>query len=225
MASVSQERCDLSGDAMFVLFRYGLMPVVSFCVVVIAASFDVYLTNTVQKSTWPQTVVTVMQSQDLGQVAAEFRGTQNTFPDPRGTLEYVIDGRTYTWQGRGHDIGVTAMNPGDKINVYYNPQNPREISTLLLLGAATGNIILAVALAFLAFYVWFFWLRGFFRRSGPDDFRGDAVGSFADRVPERLPDQIERSRFALGDKHPTAINQRPTGPSFDRRRGATFGKR
>jgi hypothetical protein len=189
---------------MFTLFRYGLLPVVGFCVVVIAASVDTYWTNTVQKSTWSQTVVTVMQSQDLGQMAAEFRGTPNTFPDPRGTLTYVIDGKTYTWEGRGREIGVTVMNPGDKINVYYNPQNPREINTLVLLGASTGNIILAVALAFLAFYSWFFWLRGFLRRSGSDDFDGDAAGSFAGS---------------------TAINKRPIGQSFDRGRGATFGKR
>jgi hypothetical protein len=210
---------------MFTLFRYGLMPVVGFCVVVIAASIDVYSTNTGQKSTWAQTVATVMQAQDFGQVAAEFRGTQNTFPDPRGTLTYVVDGKPYTWQGRGRDIGVTVMNPGDTINVYYNPQNPQEINTLVLLGASTGNIILAAALAFLAFYVWFFWLRGFFRRSGPDDFHGDVAGSFADRGPGRLADRIERSRSGLGDTHPPAINKRPTGQSFDRGRGATFGKR
>jgi hypothetical protein len=210
---------------MFTLFRYGLIPIVIYCVVVIAAGIDVYSTNVVQKSTWPQTVVTVMQSQDFGQAVAEFRGTQNTFPDPRGTVKYVIDGETYTWQGRGRDIGVTVMNPGDQINIYYNPKNPREISTLVLLGASTGNIILAVALAFLAFYVWFFWLRGFLRRSGPDDFNGDMAGSFADRVPERLSSQMELSRSTLGDQRPTATNSRLAGKSFGRGRGATFGKR
>ena len=210
---------------MFTLFRYGLIPVVLFCGVVVSASIDVYWTNSVQKSTWRQTVVTVTQSQDFGQVAAKFRGTQNTFPDPRGTVKYVIDGETYTWQGRGRDIGVTVINPGDQINIYYNPKNPREINTLVLLGSSTGNILLAVALAFLAFYVWFFWLRGFLRRSGPDDFDGDKAGSVADRVPERLPGQIERSRSTLGDQGAAAINNRPTGKSFDRGRAATFGKR
>ena len=68
------------------------------------------------------------------------------------------------------------MNPGDQINIYYNPKNPREISTLVLLGASTGSIIMAVALAFLVFYFWFFWLRGFLRRSGPDDFGDGVVG-------------------------------------------------
>jgi hypothetical protein len=225
MAQVRQDAGNLSGDAMFTLFRYGLIPVVLYCVVVIAAGVDTYSTTAIRKSTWPQTVVTVTQSQDFGQAFAEFRGTQNTFPDPRGTVKYVIDGATYTWQGRGRDIGVTVLNPGDQIKIYYNPKNPREISTLVLLGAFTGNIILAVALAFLAFYVWFFWLRGFLRRSGPDDFDGDMAGAFAARVPERLPSQIERSRSTLGDQRPTAINNRPTGKSFDRGRGATFGKR
>jgi hypothetical protein len=163
-----------------------------------------------------------MQSQDLGQVAAEFRGTENDFPDPYGTLQYVIDGKTYSWQGRGRDIGLTAMNPGDKITLYYNPENPQELSTLVLLGASTGSIIMAVALAFLALYVWFFWLRGFLRRSGPGGFDGDAA--FPDRAPEPLPSQNERSRFPSGDQRPSAIT-RPTGRSFDQGRRATFGKR
>ena len=193
---------------MFTLFRYGLLPVVLYCVIVVAAGINAFSTNAVRKSTWPQTVVTVMASRDFGKALAELRGTQNTFPDPHGTLTYVIDGATYTWQGRGRDIGVTAMNPGDRINIYYNPKNPREISTLVLLGASTGSIILGVALAFLAFYLWFFWLRGFLRRSGPDDFDGDVVESFAERVPERLPGRIERSHSALGN-----------------RGGVTFGKR
>jgi hypothetical protein len=191
---------------MFTLFRYGLLPVVVYCIVVITAGVDAFLTNTVRKSTWPQTVVTVVQSQDLGDMAAAFRGTPNTFPDPRGTLKYVIDGKSYAWQGRGREIGVTVMTPGDQIKVYYNPQNPQEISTLVLLGASTGSIIMAVAFAFLAFYVWFFWLRGFLRRSGADDFDGDVAESF-------------------GDKHPTAIIGAPMEQSFDQGRRATFGKR
>ena len=161
---------------MFTLFRYGLLPVVLYCVVVLTAGVDAILTNTVRKSTWPQTVVTVMQSQDFGQALAELRGTPNTFPDPRGTLRYVIDGKTYNWQGRGREMGVTVMKPGEQIKVYYNPRNPEEISTLVLLGASTGSIIMAVALAFLVFYFWFFWLRGFLRRSDPDDFGDGVVG-------------------------------------------------
>jgi hypothetical protein len=194
---------------MFALFRYGLLPVVIYCLVIVAASIDVYATNSIQRSTWPQTVATVVKSEDWGRALAEFRGTPQAFSDPRGTLRYVVDGQTHTWQGRGRDIGVTVMNPGDQINVHYNPKNPREINTLVLLGAGTGNIILSVALAFLAFYFWFFWIRRFLllRRSGPDDFSGDV----ADRVPDRLPQQM----------HPTA---RPMG-SFDRGRGVTFGKR
>jgi len=194
---------------MFTLFRYGLTPVVLYCVVLITAGIDAFLTNTVRKATWPRTVVTVVQSQDFGDVAAKFRGTPNTFPDPYGTVEYVIDGRTYTWQGRGRDIGVTVMRPGDQINVYYDPKNPREISTLVLLGASTGNIILAVVLGFLVFYVWFFWLRVFLRRSGPDDFDGD----------------FDRSYSTLGDQRPAAVNPRPTGHSFDLGRSTTFGRR
>src|SRR5215813_4887166 len=107
---------------MFTLFRYGLLPVVLYCIVVTTASFDALLTNTVRKSAWPQTVATVMQSQDPGRMLAELRGTPQPFSDPRGTLKYVVDGKTHTWQGRGRDIGVTVMNPGVKIKVHYNPQ-------------------------------------------------------------------------------------------------------
>jgi hypothetical protein len=210
---------------MFTLFRYGLIPVVLYCLVVVAASVVTFSTNAIQKSTWPQTVVTVTQSQDFGQAFAEFRGTQNTFPDPRGTVKYVIDGAPYTWQGRGRDIGLTVMNPGDTIKLYYNPKDPRDISTLVLLGASTGSIILTVALAFLAFYVWFFWLRGFLRRSGEEDFDGEMAGSFADPVPQGSPTQIERSRSTSGDQRPMAINNRPTGTALGRGRAATFGKR
>jgi hypothetical protein len=208
---------------MFTLFRYGLIPVVLFCVVVVAASIDTYSSNIVHKSSWPQTVATVVESQDPGDALAEFNGTQNTFPDPHGTVSYVIDGKTYTWQGRGRDIGVTVMNPRDEIKVYYDPENPRTISTLVLLGASTGNMILAAALAFLAFYVWFFWLRGFLGRSTPpDDFDGDMA--FADTVPTQRPAQIERSRLASGGKRTAAIDSKPTGKSFGQGRG-TFGKR
>src|SRR5215831_7585403 len=113
---------------VFTLFRYGLLPVVVFCLTIVAASVDTFLTNSVRKSTWPRTVATVVRSEDIGRVLAEFQRTKQTFSDPRGTLEYVIDGQTHTWQGRGQDVGVTVMNPGDKIEIYYNPRDPGEIS-------------------------------------------------------------------------------------------------
>jgi Protein of unknown function (DUF3592) len=187
---------------MFTLFRYGLLPVVLYCVVVLTAGVDAILTNTVRKSTWPQTVVTVMQSQDFGQALAELRGTPNTFPDPRGTARYVIDGKTYTWQGRGREMGVTVMKPGDQIKVYYNPQNPLEISTLVLLGASTGSIIMAVALAFLVFYFWFFWLRGFLRRSGPDDF-GDGVVGLSEISTPRQASENQWQNLSTGERRAT----------------------
>jgi hypothetical protein len=195
---------------MFTLFRYGLLPVVVFCLTVLAAGVDAYSTNAVQKSTWPQTVVTVVESNDdFSETLAEFRGTPNTFPDPYGTMSYVVDGKGYTWQGRGRDIGLTVLTPGNQMQLFYNPNNPQEISTLLLLGAFEGNIILAVALAFVGFYLWFFWIRCFLGRPAPpDDFdSGDMARS-----------------FALADKPAPAIDNKPAGKSFGQGRG-TFGKR
>ena len=150
---------------MFPLLRYGLLPVVLFCAIVVSATIDAFVTAAHRKSTWPQTVATVTRAEDPGDLAARFQGGPKNFSEPYGTLHYVVNGETRTWKGRARDIGVTAMKSGDTIKVYYNPKDPREISTLVLLGAATGSIIFAVALAFLAFYVWVFWLRALLRRS------------------------------------------------------------
>jgi hypothetical protein len=192
---------------MFAIFRYGLLPVALFCVVVIAAGVHTVTENSIQKSTWPQTVVTVVQSQDFGKALAELQGGQNSFPDPHGTVSYAVGGKTYSWQGRGRDIGLMVMNPGDQIKLHYNPQNPQQINTLVLLGKVTGSIILAMTLAFLGFYLWFFWLRGFLRRPGSTPSSGDAPESWVDRASS----QIERSRSTFGDQHPAAISDRPAG--------------
>jgi hypothetical protein len=186
---------------MFTIFRYGLLPVVLFCGVIVAASIDTFATNAAQDSSWGNTTATVIESKDFGDTYAKFSGKPNTFPDPQGTLRYVVAGKTYTWSGRGRDIGLIIMARGDKIPLRYNPENPQEIGTLVLLGAGTGSIILSVALAFLAFYFWFFWLRGFFGRSGPGDSDGDAV----DPGLERFERQVERSHFV-----PAAEPNRPT---------------
>lgn len=39
----------------FMLFRYCLIPVVFYCVVVFASGVHIIATNEVQKSSWPQT--------------------------------------------------------------------------------------------------------------------------------------------------------------------------
>lgn len=187
---------------MFTFFRYGLIPVVLFCGIIAAGGADAVLTNTYRKSTWPQTVVTVVDSKDFGQMVAEQRGTRNSFPDPHGVVSYVVDGKTYTWRGRARDIGLTAMTAGEQIEVYYNPQRPQQINTMVLLGAGTGSIIMAAALAFLSFYVWFFWIRGFLNRSTPPD---DMDGRPLERGP--------------------VIVDRPMGPSFNQVPRTTFGKR
>jgi hypothetical protein len=171
---------------LFMLFRYGLLPAVFFCVVVVGSMVHIYGTHAVQKATWPRAVATVTESQDLGDLAARWSGTPNTFPDPHGSVTYVVDGATYTWEGRGREIGVTVMTPGDRITITYNPKNPRDIGTLVLLGAFTGGIIFATALAFLVFYVWFFWVRRFLRRRGPDDF-GGGLAAVAINGPARQP--------------------------------------
>src|SRR5262249_58829076 len=106
------------GDALFTFFGSGLAPVVLYCVIVITAGIDAFLTNAIRKSTWPQTAVTVVQSQDFGDVAAAFRGTPNTFPDPRGTLKYVIDGKSYDWRGRGGERGGALLKTRGQMTAF-----------------------------------------------------------------------------------------------------------
>jgi hypothetical protein len=53
---------------------------VAFCLTVLAAGADAYSTNAVQKSSWPQTVVSVVESNDdFSERLAEFRGTPTPF--------------------------------------------------------------------------------------------------------------------------------------------------
>lgn len=101
----------------------------------------------------------VTDSQDFGDVAAKFRGTPNTVPDPYGGLVWEVDGIAHRWRGRARDVGLVEMKPGDRIEMLYDPQDPTRISTLVLLGRNTGFSLAAGAVVFLLFYVWFFWLR------------------------------------------------------------------
>jgi hypothetical protein len=144
---------------MFLLFRFGLIPVVLFCLTILAATVDTLVTNLDQQATWRRTVATVTDARDPGDLAAQVRGTPNTFPDPHGGLVYVAEGTELRWRGRGREIGVTEMKPGAHIEIFYDPQDPHRIGTLVLLGRTTGFTLAAAASAFLAAYVWFFWLR------------------------------------------------------------------
>jgi uncharacterized protein DUF3592 len=186
--------------AMFVGLRYGLAPVVLFCGVVVVASVDVAWDNIARRSTWHESVATVVQSQDRGDVVVDSPFTRSTSANPHGTVSYVVDGETHLWEGRARELGVTALTPGDQIKIYYDPKDPKVISTLVLLGAPTGAILLAGALAFLTFYVWFFWLRRCHRPSGPADLGGDRAGAVAAPVPDRLAARIERVRVPSFDK-------------------------
>lgn len=190
---------------MFTLFRYGLVPIAGYCLMVIVFTIHIVWANGVQKRTWPQTVATVVESKDFGQTLSELRGTKNSFPDPHGIVRYVVDGKTYTWRGRARDIGLTNLNAGDEIKLFYNPQRPQEINTLLLLGAGTGSVINVVALAFLSFYFWFFWLR---RRSGRS-------------TPPNVMDVDAASVF----QRVAATDNGPVIRTFSQGSRTTFGKR
>lgn len=170
---------------MFIL-RFALLPVVVFCLTIVAATFDAHFENANQKATWLPIKATVTDSQDIGAMAAEFSGRPNDFPDPYGAVRYSVGGKSYAWQGRGRDIGVTALPVGEEIDLFYDPADPSKINTLVLLGRSTGRIIFGAAVAFLIFYVWFFWLRG---RGGGGRFLPPAsVGE-----PDPPPDFVDRT--------------------------------
>ncbi|MFO1014076.1 MAG: DUF3592 domain-containing protein [Caulobacteraceae bacterium] len=190
---------------MFNLFRWGLIPVVLFCGVCVAAGIDAFSENAVRRATWPKVEATVLESQDFADELARMRGTSNNFPDPRGVLQYQVNGETHTWTGRGRDAGLIAMPVGGKVMVHYDPKNPDQVSTLEMLGAGTGLIILGAALAFLGFYFWFFWIRFWIGRSGPDD---------------------DDSGYLLGEAAPQAAPVwNAPAPGFGQGRPNTFGQR
>ncbi len=90
---------------MFTLFRYGLVPIAGYCLMVIVFSIHIVWANGVQKRTWPETCRHRRGIERLRQCPS---AGQNTFPDPHGIVRYVVDGKTYTWRGRARDIGLTA---------------------------------------------------------------------------------------------------------------------
>lgn len=172
---------------MFNLFRYGLLWIVVFCGVIVAASLDAYSENIYRRMTWPTVTATVVKAQDFGRIAEEMGQTPGKYPNAQGTVRYVVGGETYEWSGRNRDLGVVAMTPGQQIKLYYNPADPHEANTLVLLGLGVGLVLFAGSLAFLTSYVWYFWLR---RRTPPQTYAFE-VGDLAGPAPPPRPGPVE----------------------------------
>jgi hypothetical protein len=98
---------------VFTLLRYGLLPVVFYCAVVFVSGVHIIGSNEAHRSSWKQTTATVMQSRDFGDAYAEFSGTKNDFPDPRGTLQYVVNKETAARRGPVQHAILRALPAAD----------------------------------------------------------------------------------------------------------------
>lgn len=137
--------------------RFALIPVVLFCLTVMAATFDAIGTNLYQKATWLPLTATVVDAQEFGD---PFGDRAADFPDPYGEISYRVGGKTYRWEGRARDIGLISLPVGETVDIFYDPADPNQIGSLVMLGISVGAMIFGAAVTFLVFYVWFFWLRG-----------------------------------------------------------------
>ncbi|WP_068093601.1 DUF3592 domain-containing protein [Novosphingobium rosa] len=155
-------------------FKYLLIPVALQAIFVVISSILIAGTTAYQRQSWPQTIATVLQSEKWKGPAAS-----HLHPDLAGTVQYTIGGKQYLWHGRGRDMGVTDMTVGRTIPVYYNPDNFKEINTLIPLGWFVGLMILVGELSFLIAYIWFFWLRRTVRNTP------DLVGMVEAPSPDR----------------------------------------
>lgn len=92
--------------------RFALIPVVLFCLTILAAAFDSISTNLQQKATWLPVMATVVDAQEFGELGATLSGRAADFPDPYGEISYTVGGETYQWQGRARDIGFVSLPVG-----------------------------------------------------------------------------------------------------------------
>lgn len=175
--------------------RFALIPVVLFCLTILAAAFDSISTNLQQKATWLPVMATVVDAQEFGELGATLSGRAADFPDPYGEISYTVGGETYQWQGRARDIGFVSLPVGGTVSIFYDPADPNQINSLVLLGASVGLMICGSAAAFMAFYVWFFWLRG--RGGRPPDTPSILADPPTPRAePTRPPTQVASPRAA-----------------------------
>jgi hypothetical protein len=145
----------------FVLMRFLLMPIALIAAALFAMGLHIIGTSLHHQAAWHQTIATVTDVDPYTEMRENGLATQGI----NVAVTYVANDAPMTWSGKGKDIGLYKAAKGDRIEFYYDPADPSKLDTAAMKGWRGGLLILAVTGGFVAFYVWFFWLRG--RRAPP----------------------------------------------------------
>lgn len=141
---------------MFVLARYLLMPFALIAAILFLMASHIIGTVLHHQATWQRTLATVTDVSPYSEMQAN--GLKTDGIDV--ALAYVVNDVPMTWSGKGKDIGLYKADKGDRIEFYYDPSDPSNLDTVAMKGWHGGLLLLAVTGGFVAFYAWFFWLRG-----------------------------------------------------------------
>ncbi|MFD1986606.1 DUF3592 domain-containing protein [Mesorhizobium newzealandense] len=140
--------------------RFILMPFALIAVVLFAMGLHITGTTLYHKAAWYQTVATVTDVDPY----TETKKNGLTIDGINVAVTYVVDDAPMTWSGKGKIIGLYAASIGDKVELYYDPADPSNLDTAAMKGWLVALLIIVGTGGFTAFYVWFFWLRGWHAR-------------------------------------------------------------
>ena len=142
------------------LMRFILMPFALITAALFAMGLHIVGTGLYHQAAWHQTVATVTDVDPY----TETRKNGLTIDGINVAVSYVVDDAPMTWSGKGKIIGLYAASIGDKVELYYDPADPSNLDTAAMKGWLVALLIIVGTGGFTAFYVWFFWLRGWHAR-------------------------------------------------------------
>lgn len=142
------------------LMRFILMPFALITAALFAMGLHIVGTGLYHQAAWHQTVATVTDVDPY----TETRKNGLPIDGIKVAVTYVVDDAPMTWSGKGKIIGLYAASIGDKVELYYDPADPSNLDTAAMKGWLVALLIIVGTGGFTAFYVWFFWLRGWHAR-------------------------------------------------------------
>lgn len=137
------------------LMRFLLMPFALIAAVLFIMGLHIFGTGFYHQAFWIQTVATVTEVVPYTEVHKKGFTTDGI----NVAVAYLVGDTPMTWSGKGKIIGLYSVNPGDKVELYYDPADPSNLDTAAMKGWRGGLLLLASTAGFVAFYVWLFWLR------------------------------------------------------------------
>ena len=135
--------------------RFLLMPFVLIAAALFAMGLHIIGTSLHHRTAWHQTVATVTDVKPYTEMQKNGLTTEGIDV----AITYVANNAPMSWSGKGKVIGLYKASIGDKVEFYYDPADPSNLDTAAMKGWRGGLLLLGATGGFIAFYVWFFWLR------------------------------------------------------------------